>query len=668
MTTKRNAFKGAILLLCCVLFSSITTPATVYASTPTAETWYYRLEGGQAIITGFQCDLDEIDLVIPSNLDGYTVVGVGRWAFTTIDMPFVAGNHDPVFRVADKIRSVTFPDTLRIIENQAFSGCSKLESVFIPKWIEQIESIPFASCKALKEIKVDPQNLFYKDINGVLFTKDMKNLVQYPDGLTNSTYTIPEGVEEAYYTLALNNNFIKTIFIPASMSSLSVDGLTNLESFTVHPDNLFYKVIDDALYDLRNTERPYDPCLIRLSKTSSSKHFVVQKGITYISNGAFRDCKNLESIEFPEGFWALGGRLFEGSSVKNIFFPKSVLFHGSSYDCPSIERIDVHPDNTKYKSIEGVLYNKDQTVMMVYPQGKRDKVFVVPHGVIELETSAIVNNPYLEVIHLPETLTKISGANFNGCENLKKSYFYGPPPSSTYTVAPNTFMPEGTEVIYLKAYESDYQRIIQNNSSCNPNDLNIFLAFSDLPTTHWAHPYVSQAVAMDVLDVGNISFNAGTAATRLDFIIWIVRALGLKELSTEKAPFYDMAGISEANQLYVNIAWQHGLVKGEPGLDSANNGVFLFSGAASITREQATAMLVRVLLGQNYENVLSKIDFNLSAKAFKDFNSVSDWAKPYILFTQDKNIVQGDAAGNFNPLLSISRGESITLIVRSVYK
>lgn len=63
----------------------------------------------------------------------------------------------------------------------AFTGCS-LVTVDIPAAVEAIDSFAFADCPLLTAINVSPDNQFYRSVNGVLYSKDLKELLQFPAG------------------------------------------------------------------------------------------------------------------------------------------------------------------------------------------------------------------------------------------------------------------------------------------------------------------------------------------------------------------------------------------------------------------------------------------------------------------------------------------------------
>ena len=92
------------------------------------------------------------------------------------------------------LTSITIPDSVTSIGNSAFSGCSSLTSVTIGNGVTGIGNSAFSGCKSLTSVTVSENNSFYKSIDGNLYTKDGKTLIQYAIGKTSTTFEIPDSV------------------------------------------------------------------------------------------------------------------------------------------------------------------------------------------------------------------------------------------------------------------------------------------------------------------------------------------------------------------------------------------------------------------------------------------------------------------------------------------
>ena len=105
-----------------------------------------------------------------------------------------------------EITSVTIPEGYHTIAEGAFDGCSNLKSVAfrechaltfleIPEITDFIGEGCFCYCDSLDRFSVVSGNTSFCEREGVLFTADMKMLIQYPCGSRAESYTVPTGVE-----------------------------------------------------------------------------------------------------------------------------------------------------------------------------------------------------------------------------------------------------------------------------------------------------------------------------------------------------------------------------------------------------------------------------------------------------------------------------------------
>ncbi len=189
-----------------------------------------------------------------------------------------------------------------------------------------------------------------------------------------------------------------------------------------------------------------DNCFSQVSR-NDVKHIKIEEGIESIGveKSVFYGLANLEDIEFPNSLNEIGYYCFSGcTSLKNISLPKNLerltwaSFAGctslttvtlpknltdsganSFVGCTSLTEILVEQGNTKYTSVDGILYSKDKTELVAYPIGKTDKEFDVPTYVTKLGWGAFDGSQNLEKIVIPNSVIEIKGAVFQDCEKAK---------------------------------------------------------------------------------------------------------------------------------------------------------------------------------------------------------------------------------------------------------
>lgn len=117
------------------------------------------------------------------------------------------------------LTSITLPNGLRTISGYAFES-SKLTSIFIPDSVTSYSGNPFLNSGSLTNIDVGENNLNFKSISGVIYSKDGKTLLDYPAGKTDATFEIPAEVEILGSQWNWYNNYLRRITVPSSVTSI----------------------------------------------------------------------------------------------------------------------------------------------------------------------------------------------------------------------------------------------------------------------------------------------------------------------------------------------------------------------------------------------------------------------------------------------------------------
>lgn len=109
------------------------------------------------------------------------------------------------------------------------------------------------------------------------------------------------------------------------------------------------------------------------------------KTVIYVYKNSLNDMPNLETVEFSKDSKVT--TIYENAftncpKLKTVSIPASVTYVSQSFapNCPSFESITVDSENTKYCSVDGIMYDTDKSIIYVYPTAKAGK-FVVPNTV-----------------------------------------------------------------------------------------------------------------------------------------------------------------------------------------------------------------------------------------------------------------------------------------------
>ena len=140
-----------------------------------------------------------------------------------------------------------------------------------------------------------------------------------------------------------------------------------------------------------------------------------------ISNERENVLKNLKFVTIPDSVEYIGSFAFECCfSLINVFIGKGVKRIGRKVfcNCYNLTEINVDINNKKYTSIDGILYNKDKTKLLVYPLMKKENNFVVPDSVTSIGEYAFENCEDITNITLSKSIKSIEDGAFTGCEKL----------------------------------------------------------------------------------------------------------------------------------------------------------------------------------------------------------------------------------------------------------
>ncbi|MBR5690614.1 MAG: leucine-rich repeat domain-containing protein [Verrucomicrobia bacterium] len=173
------------------------------------------------------------------------------------------------------------------------------------------------------------------------------------------------------------------------------------------------------------------------------------ENLKYIGNDLFDSCTNLTAIQIPPGVESIGVRAFSGcekltelqipngvksigsgfitkcTGIKTINIPASVedinsgsYQFGAFFWAEGLEEITVDEENPFFRSIDGVLFNKEGTTLLQYPCSRPEAEYFIPEGVTEFAYYSFVRTVFLETVRFPSSLKVIRDSAFYAARSL----------------------------------------------------------------------------------------------------------------------------------------------------------------------------------------------------------------------------------------------------------
>ncbi len=339
-------------------------------------------------ITGYTGN--DTNVVIPGEIDGYTVTGIGEYAFeyceglAGIEIPEgVASIGDCAFYGCNGLTDIEIPEGVTSIGNSAFFNCEGLTGVEIPESVTSIGNWVFNNCSSLTSMVVDPGNSVYTSGNGnnCIIEKKGNTLIAgckttiIPGSVTGigsfafrgcsglTGIEIPGSVTSIGASAFYRCEGLTGIEIPGSVTSIGAgafeycEGLTGIEipgsvtNIGRNPfsgcDGLTSIVVDsgNTIYTSGNGKN----CIIEKESNAliaGCKTTIIPDGVTSIGDSAFSWCSGFTSIEIPGSVTSIGnGAFWECIGLTSIEIPGSVTSIG---DDAIVSSVTIYGESGSY--------------------------------------------------------------------------------------------------------------------------------------------------------------------------------------------------------------------------------------------------------------------------------------------------------------------------------
>ena len=319
----------------------------LWTASAVGQSFTFTTENSQTTITGFSSPPSGA-VTVPATLGGFPVVAIGRSAF----------------KDQTAITSIAFaaPASVLRIGATAFQGCTALQSVTLPTGITTVSPGLLQGCVNLTSV------------------------------------SIPAGVASVGAAAFAECRSLPSLSLPAGLTSLGDSAFSNCRSLlaltvpsgvTAIPGQLFREC--RALASVSLPAGVTSIGYAAFYNCSALGSFALPAGVTTVARDAFQGCGGLASLAINGALASLGDRVLLGTRA--------------------LAAITVDAANPTYSSVDGVLFNKAQTILLLYPEAKSGS-YTVPSSVMAIGPAAFAHCTALANVTVPASVLSLGADAF----------------------------------------------------------------------------------------------------------------------------------------------------------------------------------------------------------------------------------------------------------------
>lgn len=411
------------------------------------------------------------EITVPKEVNGYQPTclrGFGKAdQVTKVEIPDgIVEIESTAFGACSALKSVAMSNSVKYIGDYAFSDCMNLERISLSKSLQTIGDSAFLNCRKITDLSIPESttDIGYRAFSGCVELSKIE-LGQNVSTLGSLAFQccfklesvkLPDQLKELQARTFDECIQLKTVFIGEKTSLIDFDAFLycdNLTEINVSDSNRFYSSKDGVVFNQSKSE------LFYALRTITGTYEIPDETIR-VGERAFYECKNLEAITGGANVLEIENKAFSYCSnltcrslfpkltktaydaflgcpvCKKVSIPASVtqLTEKEVEYCRDMDEIYVVDGNSSYCAIDGILYNKNQTVVILCPTGWSKTTYKTPdtvkviaedsfmsdylttvelsEGVTTVKTGAFFECPYLDTVTLPMTLTTVEAGAF----------------------------------------------------------------------------------------------------------------------------------------------------------------------------------------------------------------------------------------------------------------
>ncbi len=362
------------------------------------------------------------------------------------------------------LTAISLPDSVQTLGEGVFDQCEALRTVYLGKGVTGIGNEPFGFTGVWDGIYVHEDNTAYCSVDGVLYSKDMKTIIQCPKNKAGA-YTIPEGVvtvEDFCFNRCMK---LTAITLPESLQYIGMNSFSrciNVTAFDL-PQGLkeigyaaFYGCNGITGFVIPDGVETINASL--LDSCENLRYVIIGNGVKEIMLYMVLDCTNLEKIVFTGNIPQIDSNAFAGAPLTaTAYYPSDdstwtaeklqeyyggwvtwkPYVTGKSGSCGEGVSFELDDDGTLTIYTEAVTRNVAQGTMTSAPWNVlyKDelKAVVIEEGVLNVVAGAFEGCGNLETVTVAKTVADIGSNAFASCAQLQAVTFRGSAPTMDST-------------------------------------------------------------------------------------------------------------------------------------------------------------------------------------------------------------------------------------------
>ena len=358
---------------------------------------------------------EENEVTYTLTMDGALIVsGAGewtRWAFMENKKIKTAVLESGVTEIGwggfdwcENLTSIEIPNTVTKIMFEAFYGCRSLKTITIPASVTELGNEVFDACSELQFLTFGGTLAEWQALTAETDNSKLADI---------SIYCSDGSIEKKW-----KGTCGKNLTWELKDGVMTISGTGPMDDYSWNPNQ----------WENKNKIRSV----------------VIEEGVTSVGELAFYTCP-ITSVSLPDSLTKIGSYAFYVCDLESVTIPKNVenigtwAFGANSF----LDEIRVVEGNANFSSCDGALYNKDQTVLLVCPAGK--KSISLPNTVVDIDGAFQACHNLISV-ELPEGVTRIGSSTFSNLNKLTGVTI----PTSVTVIENNAFdnCPSLTEITY----------------------------------------------------------------------------------------------------------------------------------------------------------------------------------------------------------------------------